>query len=119
MRSRILAGAAVLLLVACTAEQPQEASATWETQEPGASLPQTTAAPEPAVEPPGTADARRMSVQAVQAGVDSGAIVLVDVRSAQAYAVEHARGAINIPLQDVPARARELPMGKQIVAYCT
>jgi rhodanese-related sulfurtransferase len=49
-------------------------------------------------------------------------VVLVDVRSAQAYAAGHLDGAVNIPAPEIEARAAELRRraGKrQVVLYCS
>jgi len=44
--------------------------------------------------------------------------LLVDVRQPDEYAKGHLPGAILIPLGEVPARLRELPVDKDIVVYC-
>lgn len=49
---------------------------------------------------------------------DSGQAILVDVRPASEYAAGHVEGAINIPLADLEARISELPVDRNIVAYC-
>lgn len=50
--------------------------------------------------------------------VDAGA-QLVDVRTPAEFAEGHIKGAVNIPLQDLEARAKELqPRTKTIVVYC-
>ncbi len=51
--------------------------------------------------------------------LDEGrAIFLVDLRDAEAYAAGHIRGAVNIPVDELPERLNELPWGKLIVLYC-
>jgi rhodanese-related sulfurtransferase len=47
-----------------------------------------------------------------------GDAVLVDVRPAVEFAHGRARGAINIPIEELADRLDELPQDKQIVAYC-
>lgn len=50
--------------------------------------------------------------------VESGAL-LVDVRSPGEFAGGHLPGAINVPVQEIGARAKELlKKGKPIVVYC-
>lgn len=44
--------------------------------------------------------------------------VLLDVRGPAEYASGHPDGAINIALQDLPRRIRELPDDRPIVVYC-
>lgn len=48
----------------------------------------------------------------------SNRVVVLDVRSRQGYAEHHLPGAVNIPLEELAARARELPRDKDIIAYC-
>jgi len=44
---------------------------------------------------------------------------LVDVRDAASYAGGHLPGAINVPVEDVAARAAEIgPAGASVVLYC-
>jgi len=44
--------------------------------------------------------------------------VLLDVRSREGYAEGHVPGAVHIPFEELPLRARELPRGKEIITYC-
>ena len=45
-------------------------------------------------------------------------VVLLDVRSWEGYREGHLPGAVNIPFEELPARLKELPKGKDIIAYC-
>ena len=45
-------------------------------------------------------------------------IVILDVRTRQGYDEGHLPGAINIPFEELPARMKELPKGKDIITYC-
>lgn len=65
------------------------------------------------------ADAPRISAADAKKAVDAGKAVIVDVRSEEAFNLEHPKGSINIPVHEIYARAGELPKGKQIIAYCT
>jgi rhodanese-related sulfurtransferase len=47
-----------------------------------------------------------------------GDVVVIDVRPAEEYAAGHIRGAVSIPLDELPARLNALPVGIEIVAYC-
>ena len=50
---------------------------------------------------------------------DRGEAVLVDLRSRESYVTGHIPGALNIPLEDVGARAGEIRrLGKLPVLYC-
>jgi rhodanese-related sulfurtransferase len=44
--------------------------------------------------------------------------LLVDVRTDEEFADGHAKGAVNIPLHELNARAKELPTDRPIVLYC-
>jgi len=45
-------------------------------------------------------------------------VVVVDVRPAEEYASGHISGAKSLPLAELEHRLRELPEGRQVVAYC-
>lgn len=45
-------------------------------------------------------------------------LVILDVRPREEYEAGHIPGAVSIPLDELKARIKELPKGKQIVAYC-
>jgi rhodanese-related sulfurtransferase/biotin operon repressor len=44
--------------------------------------------------------------------------VLLDVRPKQEFESGHLRGAINIPIDELRNRLRELPKGRQVITYC-
>lgn len=48
-------------------------------------------------------------------------VVILDVRTQGSYAVSKfkIKGAVRIPPNELSARAAELPMGAEIVTYCT
>ena len=46
------------------------------------------------------------------------AFVLVDVRSADAWAQGHAVGAVHVPYRDIAARAAEFDPDVPVVVYC-
>lgn len=48
----------------------------------------------------------------------SGTVTLIDVRPSEEFAAGHIPGAVNIPLNDLARRLRELPKKQQVVAYC-
>jgi len=47
-----------------------------------------------------------------------GLVTVIDLRPVEEYAAGHVPGAINIPLPELQKRLRDLPKGKEIVAYC-
>ena len=63
----------------------------------------------------------RISVEQAKTALDSGAAVIVDVRSAQAYEQEHIPGAISIPLAEIETNPTGLNLEKDqwIITYCT
>ncbi|GAA1382446.1 ArsR/SmtB family transcription factor [Catellatospora chokoriensis] len=50
--------------------------------------------------------------------VAAGQVTVLDVRPAGEYAVGHLPGAVNIPVDELPARMSELPADIEVVAYC-
>ncbi|MBS3805045.1 MAG: metalloregulator ArsR/SmtB family transcription factor [Oleiphilaceae bacterium] len=50
--------------------------------------------------------------------LSSGSVILLDVRPEQEYASGHLPGALNIPMEELQERLREIPEGQTIVAYC-
>ena len=45
-------------------------------------------------------------------------IVVLDTRPANEYAAGHIAGAISVPVDELQRRLKELPKGKNYVAYC-
>jgi len=67
------------------------------------------------------AEVPRVSVEEAKAALDSGAALIVDVRSAEAYEASHIPGAINIPLGEFETNPTDLKLDKEqwIITYCT
>jgi rhodanese-related sulfurtransferase len=67
------------------------------------------------------ADVPRVTVEEAKSAFDSGKAIIVDVRSAEAYAEGHAAGAISIPLSEFENNINNLPLDKDqwIIPYCT
>jgi hypothetical protein len=61
----------------------------------------------------------RISLDETRGKLDSGQVVLVDVRSRDSYDKSPAVGAISIPEGELSSRLDELPRDKEIVLYCT
>lgn len=71
---------------------------------------------------PQTEDAvPRVTVEQAKAAVDSGAAVIVDVRSREAYETSRVAGALFIPLEDFESNITSLELDKEqwIITYCT
>lgn len=47
-----------------------------------------------------------------------GLVTVLDVRPAEEFEAGHVRGAVNIPIEELGRRLRELPKGKEVIAYC-
>ena len=47
-----------------------------------------------------------------------GLVTVLDVRPPEEFASGHLPGAVNIPVEQLARRLRELPKGKEVVAYC-
>jgi len=62
-----------------------------------------------------------VTVEQAKVALDSGAAVIVDVRSSEAYAVSHIAGAINIQLGEIETNPTGLNLDKDqwIITYCT
>ena len=64
--------------------------------------------------------AQRITVAELKPLYDAGKVIVLDVRSAEAYQAEHVAGALSVPLAVVGEKAEELKSkGKLVVAYCT
>jgi rhodanese-related sulfurtransferase/DNA-binding transcriptional ArsR family regulator len=50
--------------------------------------------------------------------VRNGLVTVLDVRPPEEYAQGHVAGALNVPLDRLQERLKELPTGREIVAYC-
>jgi len=67
------------------------------------------------------AEVPRIPVEEALAALQSGAAVIVDVRSTQAYDVSHIAGALSIPLAEIETNVNGLSLEKDqwIITYCT
>ncbi len=61
----------------------------------------------------------RISLETAKAKFDAGSAIMLDVRPVGDYATAHIPGAMSIPLAELPARFLELPLGAEILTYCT
>ena len=67
------------------------------------------------------ADVPRVKAEEAKIAVDSGAAIIVDVRSKEAFAASHIAGSINIPLTEFETNPTGLDLQKDqwIITYCT
>jgi len=59
-----------------------------------------------------------ISRKELQRRLQDDVVTLLDVRPDDEFAAGHLPNAINIPLQELPRRLRELPRNRAVVAYC-
>lgn len=69
--------------------------------------------------PPPAETARRITAEEAFKLYEKGQAVVIDTRTEAAYKESHIKGAILVPVNEVAAKANELPHDKTIVAYCT
>ncbi len=50
--------------------------------------------------------------------LDDDLVTVLDVRPSDEYAAGHLPNAINIPLRELKQRLREMPISREVVAYC-
>ena len=59
-----------------------------------------------------------VSVKELRERVRNGDTIVLDVRPPDEYEAGHLPGALSIPLGELKKRLRELPSGREVVAYC-
>lgn len=123
MLKQIAPLAAVLVLAGGIPSHAADAADTADAIQLQAKPPAPPSAPAAPQAPAAPADplaaAPRISAADARKAVDAGKAVLVDVRAEEAFRGEHPKGSLNIPVNEIYARADELPKGKQIITYCT
>ncbi len=75
-----------------------------------------------AAKPPATVQAdgaKRITTSELQALLDKGQAVVIDVRNQASYDQGHIKGARLIPSSEIADRSGELPKDKTIVTYCS
>ena len=45
-------------------------------------------------------------------------VVIIDVRAAEEFSAGHIEGAVNIPIDDLSAKAHTIPSGSRVVTAC-
>lgn len=92
-------------------------------QPAASSSPAVNAAPAAPAAPPAARnipfpDVERIPLAEAKKAFDDGSAIFVDTHSAASFEVQHVKGAINIPPDQI-AKADSLPKGKKIIAYCS
>lgn len=105
-----------LVMLACNALLPLPTEQTTPTQiiEPGVTQPQGNI-------PQSENAVHRVTVEEAKAALDSGAAIIVDVRSQEAYDASHVAGALFVPLGEFETNIAgvDLPKDQWIITYCT
>jgi 3-mercaptopyruvate sulfurtransferase SseA len=84
---------------------------------PAPAVPPAAAAPAPA-DP--NAAAARITLAELKRLLEKDKVLVVDVRSADAYKASHIPGSVSAPLTEIDKHVAELKSGKKpIVTYCT
>ena len=111
--SKVFTAGLLLLTSACSATQTGPATTA------AGQAPASASAQQPAAQ---TDESRvpRITVDELKKLMADGQVVVLDVRGADAYNVEHIKGSINLPLDKISAgEYKYLPHDKRLVAYCS
>ena len=73
----------------------------------------------PPVQEPELVPVPRTPLAEAKQKIDSGSVLVIDVRDADSYIASHIPGAIQIPLARVEGEVNYLPRTKPILTYCT
>jgi hypothetical protein len=107
---------AALLLAACNPQDSSAPAANANAARPaGAATPQKAAATPAA---PAADGVRRMTIQEARAAADAGQAIIYDVRTKEAFATGHIKGARLAPHDEVERHLSEFPKDKLIITYC-
>ena len=66
-----------------------------------------------------TGEFERISVDELKPMVEAGAVVVIDVRSAEQYTAAHIKSSLHIPVPMIEGEIEYLPKDRLIVTYCT
>jgi phage shock protein E len=61
----------------------------------------------------------RISVEELKRLAKAGTVIVIDVRTLDAYKVGHIPGSLLMPSNEVTEKAKALPKDKTIVTYCS
>ena len=112
----------LVIVLACNFAAPTEV--TLPTLPP-ATVPVTVIVESPVVPqdnlPRDDASVHRVTIDQAKAAFDSGDAIIVDVRGANAYALSHVAGSLEVSLSIIQSDPGNLPLDKNkwIITYCT
>ena len=100
-----------------TTEMPPASTAPAATDTATATTATSSAAP--TVVPGERTSVKRIAAEDLREKLKTGAVTVIDTRTASAFATGHIPGALNIPMSSVEANLDRIPKGREIVTYCT
>jgi len=103
--------ASIGLLAGCASRD----SIVTQAQRPAGQSSQTSQSPAPSP----ADNARRITAEEAYKLYEKGQILVIDTRTEPPYKESRIKGAILIPVNEIAAKADELPHDKTIVTYCT
>jgi len=71
------------------------------------------------VSPTPTDDAPRITLEDAKKEYDAGTAIFIDARAPEAYQTEHVKGAINITIDKLSSKLKDLPRDKKLIVYCS
>jgi hypothetical protein len=116
-RRIVLIAACAGLSLACSTAHSLTGSPS-QTPAPGATVSPVDSAASPTPQSEEDKMPRTTAQEAVQLAAKGQAVIL-DVRSEDAFKAQHAKGAVNVPLDKIESGQHQLPKDKKIIAYCT
>ena len=63
-------------------------------------------------------DTEAVSLSQLRERLRAGDVVVLDTRPVNEYRAGHIRGAVSVPIDELPKRLRQLPRNRDFVAYC-
>lgn len=110
LKLTLITAAAAIVFSACAAEPaPKNTAVAVTTPAPSVA---NAAIPRPV-------EADRISLEDAKKEYDAGTAVMIDVRTAEVFAAERIKGAVNVPFEAVASSIDKLPKGKKLIIYCS
>jgi hypothetical protein len=117
-----------MLLPSCQAEQsseslPEPSKITEQETVPTTDINVTEPSSDPLPEPSETTEQETpvvssISVEELKDKLEDGSpIILVDVRNRDEFLTNHIKGAVSIPLDEIPDRYQEIPRDREVIVY--
>lgn len=119
IHSKLLSGLIVIFSLVFTFGCQNDGTASNNSRAQSAATPLPAASP--ASNTPSAPPSKILTISAADAKkeVDAGTAVIIDVRSEEAYKIEHIQGALHIPIGELSVNKHLIPKGKKVIAYCS